>query len=135
VIGQRQSGWFSRKLQLDRFKPVEKSIFSKIRPTARHRRVDGQRTSMASRGKKCAAQALKLKFNNKNLRMRRRLANRAAYRGVNTRMVPRRIAPSNRDSDLSRALVPGSARARIVVIKQTPHEGRFVCLHRPLISR
>jgi len=73
---------------------------------------------MASRGKKCAvglqagvveaqgqnhAQVLKLKFNNKNLRMRRRLANRAAYRGVSTRMVPRRIAPSNRDRDLSRA--------------------------------
>jgi len=67
--------------------------------------------------------------------MRRRLGNRAAYRGVSTRMVPRLIAPSNRDRDLSRARVPGSARARIVVIKQTPHEERFVCFHRPLISR
>jgi len=80
-------------------------------------------------------QVLKLKFNNKNLRMRRRLANRAAYHGVSTRMVPRLIAPSNTNRDLSRARVPGSARARIVVIKQTPHEGRFVCLHRPLIPR
>ena len=56
------------------------------------------------------AQVFKFKFNNKNLRMRRRLRNRAAYRGVSTRIVPRLIAPSNRDRDLSRARVPGSAR-------------------------
>jgi len=59
-------------------------------------RVDGQRTSMASRGAKCAAgpqagvveaqsqnhaQVLKLKFNNKNLRMRRRSTD-CATRGL-----------------------------------------------------
>jgi len=76
--------------------------------------MDGQRTSMASRGKKCAAglqagvgdggdgeaqdqnhaQVLKLKFSNKiyvglyDATMRRRLANRAAYRCLSTRAAP-----------------------------------------------
>ena len=54
-----------------------------------------------------------------------------SYRGLTeyiviTRAPQRCITPSNRVATSAR-VVPGSARARIVAIKQTPHEGRFVC--------
>ena len=39
--------------------------------------------------------------------MYRRLQNRAAYRSVSTRMVPRRFAPTNRVTTSAHAVVPG----------------------------